>query len=58
MDRKMEILHTFWSHDFDGATEAETNRRLEGLQIRGAFKSDGSYVGYDYRDQRWIEEEA
>lgn len=31
----------------------EANRRLEALQVRGAFEAD-AYTGYDYSNQRWI----
>lgn len=31
---------------------------LEQLQVRGAFRDDGSYIGYDYRNQEWIEVSA
>jgi len=36
-------------------TETEVHQILDRLQIRGAFRSDGSYIGYDYRNQNYID---
>ena len=36
-------------------TQAECVASLERLQVRGAFDSQSSYIGYDYRTQQWVE---
>jgi len=35
-------------------TEAEAHEQLETLGVHGAFDDNG-YVGYDYRNQEWLE---
>jgi hypothetical protein len=47
-----EIVQYRWdgmiSHD-------EAKRLLDEQQVRGAFGDQGSFIGYDYRDQQWLE---
>ena len=38
-----------------GAIIALDLERLEMLHIRGAFRLDGSFLGYDYDHQRWLD---
>ena len=33
----------------------ECVERLELLRVRGAFRTDNSYIGYDYGTQQWVE---
>jgi len=36
-------------------TEAEATEKLDKLQIRGAFGTENYfYIGYDYKNQRWV----
>ncbi len=35
--------------------EADAMTALDGQEVRGAFRTDGSYIGYDYRNQIWID---
>lgn len=36
-------------------TEAEATQELDGQEVRGAFRTDGSFIGYDYGNQIWID---
>ncbi len=36
-------------------TESEALQNLDCYQVRGAFRSDQSFIGYDYDNQEWID---
>lgn len=36
-------------------TEAEATQQLEGQEVRGSFRDDDSFIGYDYDNQEWID---
>ena len=36
-------------------TEDEARKVLDKMDTRGAFGPDGSYIGYNYRYQTWID---
>ena len=36
-------------------TQEEALQVLEGRNIQGAFRDDGSYIGYDYTNQEWLD---
>ena len=36
-------------------TEDEARKVLDKMDTRGAFRPDGSYIGYNYRYQTWID---
>ena len=38
--------------------EERDEAALDALQIRGAWDDTGAFVGYDYRNQAWIEAAA
>lgn len=45
-----------WHLFTDGLiSEQELMDRLEALQIRGALRADGSFIGYDYAEQKWVD---
>ncbi len=54
----LTTIEIFWRHDVHGQSEAETLAQLDAIQIRGAFRVDGSFVGYDYANQCWLDEPA
>ena len=58
MTHNMNIIQAFANYDDGLTTEAECHAALDAEQVRGAFRPDGSYLGYDYRDQVWIDEPA
>lgn len=52
MNTPQEIVQYRWdgmiSHD-------EAERLLDEQQVRGAFREDCSFIGYDYANQKWLE---
>lgn len=36
-------------------SEPEAINELDTLEVRGAFRDNGSYIGYDYANQHWVE---
>ncbi len=36
-------------------TEPEATNELNKLSVRGSFRDDRSYIGYDYANQKWVE---
>ena len=36
-------------------TEDEARKVLDKMDTRGAFRANGSYIGYNYRYQTWID---
>ena len=36
-------------------TKSEIIRELESKNIHGAFRQDGSFIGFDYTNQVWID---
>ena len=43
------------AHESGLITEGETILALDEQEIRGTFRDDGSFIGYDYRNQGWID---
>ncbi len=39
-------------------TEPEAQQNLDCYNVRGAFRSDQSFIGYDYNRQEWIDTRA
>lgn len=54
----LTTIEIFWRHDVHGQSEAETLAQLDAIQIRGTFRADGSFLGYDYANQCWLDEPA
>lgn len=38
-------------------TQAEVLKELEAKNIHGDFRANGSFIGYDYANQNWIDTE-
>lgn len=36
-------------------TESEAQQNLDCYNVRGAFRDDQSFIGYDYSRQEWID---
>ncbi len=36
-------------------TESEAREELDKQGIRGNWRDDGSFIGYDYRSQAWVD---
>ena len=36
-------------------SEPEAREALDEQGVRGAWRADGSFIGYDYRSQAWID---
>ena len=39
-------------------TESEAQQNLDCYSVRGAFRDDQSFIGYDYNRQEWIDTRA
>lgn len=53
-----QYLDIFSDFDTGRSTEAETLLRLDRVKVRGQFRADKSFIGYDYDRQEWIDEPA
>jgi len=54
-DREMSIDDVVKEYQAGRITEDEARKFLDKMDTRGAFGANGSYIGYNYRYQTWID---
>ena len=49
------IKHIIEAHKAGRITAPAAEQNLDCYKVRGAFRADKSFIGYDYNRQEWID---
>ena len=52
---KQAVKRIIEAHQFGLITESDARNNLDCHNVRGSFRDDLSFVGYDYNRQEWID---
>lgn len=55
MKQAATVLRIVTARNQGRIDDNEARRNLDHYQIRGSFRDDGSFIGYDYDNQEWID---
>lgn len=53
-----QLIEIFAAFDQGLATHTATLVALDAVKVRGDFRADNSFIGFDYDTQTWIDESA